>query len=250
MKELWQTTGDVDSLLEYLCRQGKVHRRKWGRRKLRLFACACCRDFWEALVDARSRNAIEVGERFADGLATNVDLSRAVDAARKAEQILLRGVFSSEEQTELFAHPSVAYIAAGAAVSAIDSGPLEVQVRLVLSSTGLAARAAVEGDEATPEGFQALRQLQRHQADLLRDIVPNPFHPVPALERAWLNWNQGLVVHMTQSIYQEGAFDQLPILADALEDAGCDRAAILSHCRSAGPHARGCWLVDALLSKG
>jgi hypothetical protein len=57
---------------------------------------------------------------------------------------------------------------------------------------------------------------------------------------SWLSWNDGTVVKMAQAIYDDRAFDRLPILADALEDAGCSDADILAHCRSEGPHVRGC----------
>ena len=52
-----------------------------------------------------------------------------------------------------------------------------------------------------------------------------------------------------QAIYDEPAFDRLPILADAVTDAGCDNADILTHCRGDGRHVRGCWVVDLLLGK-
>ena len=52
---------------------------------------------------------------------------------------------------------------------------------------------------------------------------------------------------MAREIYQRGSFQDLPILADALEDAGCDDAELLTHCRSQGEHVRGCWIVDAIL---
>src|SRR5262249_25241945 len=65
----------------------------------------------------------------------------------------------------------------------------------------------------------------------------------------WLHWNDGTVARIAQAIYDERAFERLPVLADALEDAGCDNADILSHCRSDGPHVRGCWVVDLLLGK-
>ena len=51
------------------------------------------------------------------------------------------------------------------------------------------------------------------------------------------------------AIYDERAFDRLPVLGDALEDAGCADAAILAHCRGPGEHVRGCWVVDLLLGK-
>ena len=65
----------------------------------------------------------------------------------------------------------------------------------------------------------------------------------------WLRWNDGTLVRIAQAIYDNRAFDRLPILADALEDAGCDNADILAHCRGPGPHVRGCWVVDLLLGK-
>jgi hypothetical protein len=83
------------------------------------------------------------------------------------------------------------------------------------------------------------------QARLLRDIVRNPFRPV-VLNPAWQTSN---VVALAQSIYEDRAFDRLPILADALEDAGCNHADILNHCRQPEEHVRGCWVVDLVLGK-
>jgi hypothetical protein len=55
---------------------------------------------------------------------------------------------------------------------------------------------------------------------------------------------------LAQAIDDERAFDRLPILADALEDAGCTDADLLNHCRGPGLHVMGCWVVDMLLGKG
>ena len=84
---------------------------------------------------------------------------------------------------------------------------------------------------------------------MLRDIVGNPFRLPPAIEPAWLVWNDGTIRKIVQAIYEERAFDRLPILADALEDTGCDNVELLAHCRGDGPHVRGCWVVDLLLGK-
>jgi hypothetical protein len=85
---------------------------------------------------------------------------------------------------------------------------------------------------------------------LLRDIFGLlPYRPV-ALDRTWLTWRDGTISKLAQAIYDERAFDRLPILADALVDAGCTDEAILGHCRGPGPHIRGCWVVDLLLGKG
>jgi hypothetical protein len=69
------------------------------------------------------------------------------------------------------------------------------------------------------------------------------------VDPTWLSWNDGVVVNLAQAVYEERAFDCLPVLADALEEAGCTDADILAHCRSVGPHVRGCWVVDLLLLK-
>src|SRR5208282_1599986 len=84
-------------------------------------------------------------------------------------------------------------------------------------------------------------------ADTLRDLFGNPFRPLPALAPEILSWNDQVIVKMSQAIYDERAFDRLPILADALEDAGCTDADILNHCRWPFEHVRGCWLVDLIL---
>jgi hypothetical protein len=83
-------------------------------------------------------------------------------------------------------------------------------------------------------------------AQILRDIFGNPFHPVTADP----SWFTPTVLTLAEGIYADRAFDRLPIQADALQDAGCEDADILTHCRGPGPHARGCWVVDLVLGKG
>jgi hypothetical protein len=82
-------------------------------------------------------------------------------------------------------------------------------------------------------------------ADLLRDIFGNPFRSV-ALDRAWLT---STVVALARGIYADRAFDRMTILADALQDAGCDNEDVLNHCRVEGPHVRGCWVIDLLTGR-
>jgi hypothetical protein len=80
---------------------------------------------------------------------------------------------------------------------------------------------------------------QRAQVRLLRDLAGNPFSSPPALDPTWLEWNGGLVVNLARAIYEERAWERMPILGDALEDAGCADAPILGHCRTQLEHARG-----------
>ncbi len=80
---------------------------------------------------------------------------------------------------------------------------------------------------------------------LFRCILGNPFR-IDSCDPAWLT---STVVGLAEAIYAERAFDRLPILADALQEAGCENERILAHCRDDGVHARGCWVVDLLLGK-
>ena len=82
-------------------------------------------------------------------------------------------------------------------------------------------------------------------ARLLHDIVGNPYRPV-AFDPAWLTSD---VLAMCRGMYESRDFAAMPILADALQDAGCAEAAVLAHCRGPGPHVRGCWVVDRVLGK-
>lgn len=86
------------------------------------------------------------------------------------------------------------------------------------------------------------------QLALLRDVLGNPFRPV-TLDPIWLSWHEGLLVSMAQRMYDSRDFTDMPVLADAIEKAGCQDQDILGHCRSGGEHVRGCWVVDAILNK-
>jgi hypothetical protein len=85
----------------------------------------------------------------------------------------------------------------------------------------------------------------RPQADLVREVIGNPFRPIAFDPR----WRTSDVTQLAQAIYDERAFDRMPILADALMDAGCAADDLIGHCRWSGPHVRGCWVVDLILDK-
>jgi hypothetical protein len=86
---------------------------------------------------------------------------------------------------------------------------------------------------------------QQEQTKLLRDIFGNPFRPI-TFNPSWLT---STVTALARQMYDSRDFSAMPILADALQDSGCDNAEILEHCRGPGPHVRGCWVVDKLLAK-
>ncbi|MDB5312321.1 MAG: hypothetical protein JWO38_6523 [Gemmataceae bacterium] len=83
------------------------------------------------------------------------------------------------------------------------------------------------------------------QTAAIRDIFGNPFRPVTVNP----SWRTPPVLALARHIYADRAFGRLPVLADALQDAGCSQPAVLAHCRGAGPHVRGCWAVDLMLGK-
>lgn len=102
-----------------------------------------------------------------------------------------------------------------------------------------------ESASASARAWCLARYWRDEHAGLVRDIFGSPFRPVTIDP----HWHTGPVTALAKAIYNERAFDRLPILADALEDAGCHDADILAHCRGPGPHVRGCWVVDLLLGK-
>jgi hypothetical protein len=114
-----------------------------------------------------------------------------------------------------------------------------------------AARRAPPGEEADAarkawaEAESVVQDHQRRQCELLRDIFGNPFRQVAFDPR----WRSGNTIELGAAICKEKAFERMPILADALMDAGCDDAVILDHCRADTPHVRGCWVVDLVLAR-
>jgi hypothetical protein len=101
---------------------------------------------------------------------------------------------------------------------------------------------------AAHEVASANPRVKLRQTAVLHDLFGNTLRD-SRVNPALLAWNEGTVHRIAQAIYDDRAFDRLPILADSLEDAGCDDADLLAHCRGAGPHVRGCWAVDLLLGK-
>jgi hypothetical protein len=172
-------------------------------------------------LSAKGKKAVEVSEQYADRAADVTSLraagASACDKSDASEQRWYYVALATREATD-------------------ESAPVAAR-----ETAGLVSVVA-DPDPAN-------RELEdRVQADLLRDIFANPFRHT-TLDPGWLIRNGGVVVKLAQGIYAERAFDRLPILADALEDAGCGDADILAHCRGGGEHVRGCWVVDLLLGK-
>jgi hypothetical protein len=194
----WLACTDPRMMLE--CIQGKA-----SERKLRLFACACCRVFWSFLTDLRSREAIEAAERYADGAITPKELQRA--GGRASNVILSQRAHTAMMTT------NVPFVDAAQATYLI---PVDASIRL------------------------------------LRDVFGNPLRPVVP-DPAWLTPAVLTLAHAAHNdrSLPAGTLDTtcLCILADALEEAGCDNADVLAHLKGPGSHVRGCWVVDFCIKK-
>src|SRR5262245_33709309 len=216
-------------------------------RKLRLFAVACCRLIQQVFPDqAGVEYRLAVAERYADGLATAQELGK-VQASHPC---------GGEVSFECFGHEAAVgdpRLAVLTAQSKCDAAALLGMLRprpVQPARRGLFSRLvrffsrprwpAPAGD--VPPEFHTGRMAQ---CALLRDIFGYPFRPV-AFSRGWLTSD---VVVLARGIYEERAFDRMPVLADALQDAGCDSEDILTHCRQPGEHVKGCWVVDLVLGK-
>jgi hypothetical protein len=210
----WLACTDPKPMLEFL-----FDHPDYSERKMRLFAVAC---YWqvaefhwdEPLFDAE----VEAVERYADGLIGRDGLLAASLAHYRLQ------LFPGEEESALrFVNQEADYAA-------------------------WMADWAAQWTRYAEEGAWPAGAAEAGQADLLRDLFGNCFRQV-TFDPAWLAWNDGTVVRLAQAVYGERAFDRLPVLADALEDAGCTDADLLGHLRGPGPHVRGCWVVDLLLGK-
>jgi hypothetical protein len=230
----WLTCTDPDTMLDALQKLGSASRGgmfRWLRRaapgpegrKLRLFACACCRRIWPLLSDPRSRSAVETAEQFAEGRAPRAELFAAwVAAGQAAEEVEAFGeAFRWAAGAALAAASAEAWAAWGAAWATAAA-------RQRATGSGAAERAA--------------------QCDLLRDIFGNPFaagHRQVSCESR----RARRALALARGIYEGQRFGEMPRLAELLQDAGCDNAEALTHCRICPQHVRGCWVLDALLER-
>jgi hypothetical protein len=244
----WLACTDPARMLEFL-------RGKASDRKLRLFAVACCRQIWDMLTDERSRKAVDVAEGYADGLVSE-ELRHLI--WRDASQVQWQ-VFQAHGGSKNFL---IANCYDKAALAAANSAYVHIPgeddfIEAVLSVAGAVSWAAALPDarpNATalygPDGYLSKDNPARNlalskEACSIRDIFGNPVRPI-TIDPFSLT---SRVTQLAQAIYDERTFDRLPILADALEDAGCASQDMLSHCRELGPHSLGCWAVDMILAK-
>jgi hypothetical protein len=230
----WDSGDDPVPLLQFLAASGRA-----GTRKLRLFLVACGRSVWGSLPDESHGQAVELLEHMADG-GTWEGYQLATEPVREP-----RWAFRPP------ALPEAVLYAGRAVIHAVQShgGPgYQVEFAHWVAHQAFAANTGQPGISD--------REERATQCRLLRDIVGDPFRPLPALAPL-LSWGDEVIPRLARAAYEErvlpeGTLDatRLAILADALEDAGCDNKEILSHLREQGQvHVRGCWALDAVLGR-
>jgi hypothetical protein len=217
-----------------------------SERKRRLFACACCYRIWSRLVDERSRAAVETCEGYADGQTTDESLRSAhLDSGHAFAE----AQWAAESDVETTPAKAAIRLGCGADFSAEWTADWSAATAGVTAREGGHGSHELAPDEVweqyNPAYLAAETEEAGTQASLLRDIFGNPFRPVAFSP----DWRTDTVVSLAKQMYESRDFGAMPILADALQDAGCDSADILDHCRGPGPHVRGCWVVDLVLGK-
>jgi len=220
------------------------HPRELSERKRRLFTCACCRHVWEHFVDPRSRSAVEFVEDRVDrplkGRRFRGKVGKASQQAHDEISIRLRSEGHSAEQSDRSYQQLFAAMIAEECVL----GKSTDRARIIGDYTARILILNRKSTERTDLEI-VLRESSLEVLQLFQDIEGNPFRPIEFDPR----WRTSDVVGLARGIYEERAFERMPILADALMDAGCENSEIIAHCRGSGPHVRGCWLMDMILGK-
>ena len=244
----WQACTSPDLMLRFL-------RGRASDRKIRMFACHCCRRVWQYLVDVRSRHAIEVVEQFADGLTSEEELLAAHSdavAARGATSVDPASIEWTDASLDHYDPDMIASYATASCSSPLVFPPgrswsgcyaaLHVE-EYVSRALAFAASKGISDGNKTHNAIEEAEQYT--QCQWLRDIFGNPFRPVMFSPE----WRTDTALALARQMYECRDFSAMPILADALQDAGCDNDDILNHCRQPGEHVRGCWVVDLVLGK-
>ncbi len=218
-----------------------------SERKLRLFAASCCRRLAPHFKDERSARLLDVSDRFADAATGTDELGAAFDDAAEAQEAIhweggdavdqasAEAVLGLREELDL----GGVFEGIGEVAGSLASAEAWDQI---YTPGRHHSEAEVERQEIEERGMQ---REAAALAKLMREIFGNPFRPT-VFDPAWLTSD---VLTLTRQMYESRDFRAMPILADALQDAGCSNTDILNHCRSEESHVRGCWVVDLVLGK-
>ena len=214
-------------------------------RRFLLFACACARMVWD-LLPTNTHSAVQVRERFAEGRATVTDL-RAAALNRRPRLPTAAHRHAFDSACALGFH----WLGQSHPIEPYTDGPAREAARC--AAKALACRVAGPVPACGPAEIEwhtlwnrVFSEAREHQAELVRDIFPPPGYAPPPLP----DWRTDTVLALARQMDETGDFSAVPILADALQDAGCSDELMLSRCRApSGLHSRGNWVVDLVLGR-
>jgi hypothetical protein len=230
----WLAATDPTPMLDF------IHERA-SNRKVALYLCGGCRSRPDLFYSPSSITAIDLYERNADGLLPKEDKWYATWYAEEA-------TFGFDfEPNTLPRRPEIVQrlVELGAVSASALSGGAWVVNEEIRQRLHYAAELVYNMPGVSERLLWYLARIDWPGRWLFDCVFGNPFRPV-SLDPAWLT---STVVALAGGIYADRAFDRMPILADALQDAGCDHDDILTHCRGDSPHVRGCWVVDLLTGR-
>ncbi len=240
-EEEWASAGDPVAMCDFVREATVPFKTRWlgwrsvkrfrvSDRKWRLLELACCKRLAERADHPWLRQLLPQARLFAEGRLPAGAWADAVEQITRWLRYLCDRLadFASPAGADAARRSATALGRLFAASPPGDGHVLQ-----------LTARAADPDNPASEFPYQIL---------LVRDILGNPFRP-ESLEPAWLRANGRIAERLAREIDECCSYEDMPILGDALEDAGCDREAILAHCREAEVHVCGCWVLDLLLGK-
>jgi hypothetical protein len=240
----WLTCTDPTVMLEFLRGQ-----RTASDRKLRFFAVACCRRVRDWMGE-KSQRAIDVLEGYLDGVATAHELHLATGGACEdwIEEFGTHYPSNAAFAAVTFENVTSHDVAVGVAEAITEAAGCEARIRMGISLRSWPPpllTAPTVHQTCIDVGDQAMNAERAAQCHLLRDIFHGPRRPVYMRS----HWRTRTVLNLASAIYNGRQFEEFPILADALLDAGCDNEDVLEHCHQQGDHVRGCWVLDMILGR-
>jgi hypothetical protein len=209
-----------------------LQERRAGDRKLRLVVGATYRRVLEVYVSTHWRNIVGLVERWVDGEAPAADVARAAEPYHAICNY-------SQDETEIYLASAVVHMTGTG--EGFRPGDAVACCRIAYGNI----RAGYGAAWNPPLQEQFWREIDAEARAAVRDIFGDPFRPVAFSP----DWRTDTALALARQLYESRDFSPMPILADALQDAGCGNEDILNHCRSSGPHVRGCWVVDLVLGK-
>ena len=206
----WLACGEPRAMLRFL--RGRV-----SDRKFRLFGSACYLNLW---------SKVPVAELYRDVLRASEAYAERQITKQEFKVVRKRGDYDKAPR--------------------VFGEAWEVAQSSAQDCSGESFNWTPVGDGRAYRSVRERPEVVSTHCTFVRDIFGNPFRPVTFAP----SWRTDTAVSLAKQMYESREFGAMPILADALQDAGCDNLDILNHCRGEGPHVRGCWVVDLVLGKG